>query len=513
MKKLFTFMASCLMVLSAGAQNSVTLTFEDSQYQQNNPDVAGYWTSRIDTPQYGGELLYGENHGDTAAVYTNANYRWYDNNGTQLYSELPENYGFHMFWGGGHAISNYWNGNLNEGDYMHQLSVYVPDNASSGQGGHGHNGSDNFCVHFGYMDGSAYNGTENLPFVTFRDSVARYIDSMWINNTTYNVNCMLRGNTLTEPISKDDVLYIEATGYDGNSLMYQKIFSLLKDDLTPITDWTKWNWNSDDENYPVTKVDFNIKSTVDNGYGFSLPAYFAYDDVTVRTPVAAARTAKAVRKIEAAEGEKYIEIKLSGQDENYKPVPLYGIPTGDVPEGLAIEVESDGTMPSQLGKNETRKVKITGLPEGTIITRLAAKVGTMTTAMGAGRMKAFIDGEEVGQIAWCASNMKGVTNDYGQKVGTADDLEFDFYEDAVTTCNESVEFFAENVSIEEKPVLTQTVNLRRYYIFYTNGETTGITELNKANNSGAELYTLQGLRVVAPVKGQVYVKNGKKVIF
>ena len=73
--------------------------------------------------------------------------------------------------------------------------------------------------------------------------------------------------------------------------------------------------------------------------------------------------------------------------------------------------------------------------------------------------------------------------------------------------------FAENVSIEEKPVLTQTVNLRRYYIFYTNGETTGITELNKANNSGAELYTLQGLRVVAPVKGQVYVKNGKKVIF
>jgi hypothetical protein len=32
----------------------------------------------------------------------------------------------------------------------------------------------------------------------------------------------------------------------------------------------------------VVKVDFNILGSSDNGYGFSQPAYFAYDNVAVR---------------------------------------------------------------------------------------------------------------------------------------------------------------------------------------------------------------------------------------
>lgn len=32
----------------------------------------------------------------------------------------------------------------------------------------------------------------------------------------------------------------------------------------------------------VVKIDFNVTGSNDNGYGFSQPAYFAYDDVAVR---------------------------------------------------------------------------------------------------------------------------------------------------------------------------------------------------------------------------------------
>ena len=120
MKKIFTIMALCLCVMCANAQNYTlrTLTFEDADYVSDTPNYLGYynWSSLIYSPQYGGALLYGENHGDTTQSYTNVNYRWYDNGNTYLYSELPENWGAKMYWGGGHAVSNYWNGNLSDGD-------------------------------------------------------------------------------------------------------------------------------------------------------------------------------------------------------------------------------------------------------------------------------------------------------------------------------------------------------------------------------------------------------------
>jgi hypothetical protein len=46
-----------------------------------------------------------------------------------------------------------------------------------------------------------------------------------------------------------------------------------------IDDWTKWDLTALGK---VIKVQFNIIGTNDNGYGFSQPAYFAYDDVAVQ---------------------------------------------------------------------------------------------------------------------------------------------------------------------------------------------------------------------------------------
>ena len=59
-----------------------------------------------------------------------------------------------------------------------------------------------------------------------------------------------------------------------------ELFYITKDGVT-VTDWTKWDLTALGE---VVKVNFNIIGTNDNGYGFSQPAYFAYDDVAVQFP-------------------------------------------------------------------------------------------------------------------------------------------------------------------------------------------------------------------------------------
>ena len=71
MKKIFTLLAVALFAFTAQSQEGYTyqvktLSFEDKDYPQNAPNYLGEtsWSSLIDTPQYGGELLYGENHGD-----------------------------------------------------------------------------------------------------------------------------------------------------------------------------------------------------------------------------------------------------------------------------------------------------------------------------------------------------------------------------------------------------------------------------------------------------------------
>lgn len=50
-------------------------------------------------------------------------------------------------------------------------------------------------------------------------------------------------------------------------------------------DWTRWDLSGLGK---VLKVTFNVTGSSDNGYGFSQPAYFAYDDVAVRFEKAAA---------------------------------------------------------------------------------------------------------------------------------------------------------------------------------------------------------------------------------
>ena len=251
------------------------LTFEDEDFKGSSADQCtgvADWSSLIDNPQYGGPLLYGE-----SGYGLDENYYWCDTDNTFLAHEMPYNWGSYCYWGGGHAISNYGSNDIkSNGGYETQLTVYNKNANGNVTSGSGHNGSNNFCVQYGYRDNSGYSA-ENLPYFYFSDGVARVIDHMYVNNTTYALNCYVSGNDLTAAIGKDDWVKIVAIGDNDNT----SEFYLCNGPDNIVTDWTKWDLSSLGE---VTMVEFNIEGSSDNGYGFSQPAYFAYDDVAVRVP-------------------------------------------------------------------------------------------------------------------------------------------------------------------------------------------------------------------------------------
>ncbi len=249
--------------------NLRVLTFEDKEGDS-------YWADLIDEPQSGGSLLYGDVYNEEDA------YTWCDEGNTNLTHTIPYNYYSYNFWGGGHAISNYSSSDFETyGDYMSQLTVlntYAENDGLMRTGG-GHNGSDNFAVHYGYSDDSGFNMTENLPTISFSDGKARVIDHMYVNNTTYPLNCFTFGNEFTVPIGENDWVKITATGYNGENKTTTSEFYTVNGRDNIVTEWTKWDLSGLGA---VTSIEFNMAGSNDNGYGFSQASYFAYDDVAVR---------------------------------------------------------------------------------------------------------------------------------------------------------------------------------------------------------------------------------------
>lgn len=256
MKKIFFFAALCLVNVALTAQEDYELrilTFEDedAKFSEYTLEYGDYptittWSDLIDDPQYGGPLLYGE-----MGMGMEAPYRWYDEGNTELMHESPMGYGTYCYWSGGHAISNYVCEDVASeyrkyGDMNGQLTVCATS---------GNNGSANFAMHYGYMDGSSYNLTEYLPALTFGDGVARVIDHMYVHMNAYLLNCILHGNELTDPVGEIDYVKLEATGYDENEeatgTVYIYIYVLALLILSWIghigicRHWVKWfEWNS-----------------------------------------------------------------------------------------------------------------------------------------------------------------------------------------------------------------------------------------------------------------------------
>lgn len=249
-----------------------TITGYDSSTDSYYDHTVTLWSDLIDSPEYGGPLCYGDM--GYMGEMRGCDYHWYDEGNTYLASEFPVNYGSQVYWGGGHVVSSYASLDYTTyGSYEHQMTVYGPEGAG------GHNSSKNFGIHYGYIDGSEYNMTEILPYFYFADGVERVIDHMWVNNSCYAISCFMDGNGLTAVIGEEDWVKITATGYDSAGSSTTAEFYLCNGPEQIVTEWTKWDLSSLGK---VLKVEFNILGSSDNGYGFSQPSYFAYDDVAVR---------------------------------------------------------------------------------------------------------------------------------------------------------------------------------------------------------------------------------------
>ena len=281
------------------------LTFEDedARFEPYMLDYAGVdittWSDLVDDPQYGGPLTYGD--------YMSAMYTWWDEGNTELMHTFPDNYAY-CFWGGGHAISNYWGEGFTDEDRDAHIAKYYGDDYVEDNAGNDsmlgwfnlqfmtpvapHSG-DNFVVHYGYKDFYSY--VENLPEIAFADSEARVIDHMFVTNTNYTLNQLYMGvkseagNSFGgnwTGLTESAWLKIVAQGFDdidadANAEPVSEVEFYLVQGEDVVVDWQKWDLSSLGA---VAKVRFNFHYSDEMGgkYGFTIPGYFAYDDVAVR---------------------------------------------------------------------------------------------------------------------------------------------------------------------------------------------------------------------------------------
>ena len=246
-----------------------TLTFEDNHalftaypldYASKN---ISKWSDLVDDAQYNGSLTY--SNGEY--------YYWYDDGNTGLYHSFTT-----PLWGGGHVISNYViedYSTLPEGHYgWYELQMANPIG--------GHNGSANFAVHNGYSDffnSQIYDAS--LQTLEFADGVERVIDHMWVTNTNYVLNSLTYGDGFNSPATESTYVKVIAYGYNAANEETGSVEIYLCKDGECLTEWAKWDLSSLGK---VAKVAFNFDASEDQSgqFGLNCPAYFAYDDVTVR---------------------------------------------------------------------------------------------------------------------------------------------------------------------------------------------------------------------------------------
>lgn len=280
------------------------LTFEDkdAKFSPYSLEYAGVdintWSDLIDDRQYMGPLTYGTNQMD--AMYT-----WWDEGNTELTHTFPSTWDTYCYWSGGHAISNYWGAGYTNKDRDKHISKYYGEDYVTENAGNdsmlgwfnvqwmvpvpAHSG-ENFAVHFGYIDGMSM--CENLPEISFADGEARVIDHMYVCNTNYTLNQLVcgvgseAGNTFGGSwtgLSDDAWLKIVAYGFeniDDEEHTKETEFYLVNGQNV-VENWQKWDLSPLGK---VAKVQFNFlyPSEMGGKYGFTIPGYFAYDDVAVR---------------------------------------------------------------------------------------------------------------------------------------------------------------------------------------------------------------------------------------
>ncbi len=237
---------------------TITTGFEDAGDSR-------YWAELIDSPQFGGSL-----------IYSDMEYNW---NGNGFSHSLKKaDWGNGLFgWDSGAAISNYV-GNGNE-DYTSQLAV------RGSEGKAGNKGSANFAVWFGHDyesgassgsgSGSGSSSGNMAEFVLDREG--ELVD-MYVCNTAYGLSSCYdeAGNCI---IQEDEQVSIVLNAVKKDGTAARREFLLVNGPDCIVDRWTRWDLSGMGN---IVSFSFNVTGNITNDYGFAFPAYFAFDDVRIR---------------------------------------------------------------------------------------------------------------------------------------------------------------------------------------------------------------------------------------
>lgn len=223
------------------------------------------WSALIDTPEYGGPLLYGKGQGFPTDEGV---YEWTDEV-TSLHSKLNNAWGSWAYWLGGAAVSNYHCDIANGGPNT-QLSLPTETPAHSG---------DNFIVTYGYSDGSQF-ATDSRPVFDFQDGVARQVKGLWITNNSYFLHSLTQGDSFNQSATDDTFIDVTFEGFDAAGISQGMVKHRIQDGKKALTDWAYVDLSSLGK-INTLKINYEFSKDQDNGYGFAAPAYLVIDDIEI----------------------------------------------------------------------------------------------------------------------------------------------------------------------------------------------------------------------------------------
>ena len=223
------------------------------------------WSALIDTPEYGGPLLYGKGQGFPTDEGV---YEWTDEV-TSLHSKLNNAWGSWAYWLGGAAVSNYHCDIANGGPNT-QLSLPTETPAHSG---------DNFIVTYGYSDGSQF-ATDSRPVFDFQDGVARQVKGLWITNNSYFLHSLTQGDSFNQSATDDTFIDVTFEGFDAAGISQGMVKYRIQDGKKALTDWAYVDLSSLGK-INTLKINYEFSKDQDNGYGFAAPAYLVIDDIEI----------------------------------------------------------------------------------------------------------------------------------------------------------------------------------------------------------------------------------------
>lgn len=247
---------------SGGDDGILVLTFEDADYAGES---ATYWSDKIDSPQYGGSILYGD-----YATIDGSLSAWNDPTTTLVYDGLTT-----MYWSGGLAVSNYYEDPATA-SYLTQLSVNTTPSP-----GYGADGSANFVVGYAYKDESSYSSFMTPPSVysTQDTFLPQYC---YVTLTSYTINSLTYGDSFASAATEESEFWVVAEGTKADGTTVTARYYLCKDGHIE-NEWVKFDLTSLGE---VEELCFYVQGSDDlsGAYGLNTPGYFALDNLAIKLP-------------------------------------------------------------------------------------------------------------------------------------------------------------------------------------------------------------------------------------